>query len=494
MTTIQNQKKTHEEEGVNLKLLLAKIIGKWPWLLLSVCLCLGIAYLYLRYKTPIYKISARVLVNDEKKGAGMLGGNSLLGDLGGLLGSKSTVDNEAEILKTRYLMEQVVRDMDLNITYYHIGRIRDTELYQSPFKVNMITPVDTILSTKINLKLLKDGRIEVSAKDLDTIAHFNQPIRVPKVGSFIISRVPNQKMLDKQYDFNISSVDEKVASLIEQLEVTVTNKLVTIVDLSINHPLPKKGEDILSKLIHKYVEANLKDKNEVADSTIKFINSRLRYIGTELGDLEGNIQGFKQRNNLADMTEQAKLLVQNSAVYMNDLAKVEIQLSMLNSLQDYLKDGKKRVLPSSLMPADLVFTGLIERYNALLLERDRRLLGLTETNPIILNLDQQIANLRKDMLANLISSKNSLQITRDKLNVQMKAAEGQVKQVPAIERDYLELARQQRIKQELYIFLMQKSEETAISKTSTIANSKTIDPPKSAITPYSPKKPVIGLM
>ncbi|RYZ16048.1 MAG: capsular biosynthesis protein, partial [Sphingobacteriales bacterium] len=211
--------------------------------------------------------------------------------------------------------------------------------------------------------------------------------------------------------------------------------------------------------------------------------------------LEGNIQGFRQKNNLADMSEQSKLLLQNTSAFMNDLAKVETQLSILNSLQEYLKDeAGKRVLPSSLMSEDIVFTSLIERYNALLLERDRSLLGVTETNPLILNLDQQIANLRKDMLTNLLSTKKGLVITRDKLNSQMTKADNQIQQVPATERNYLNLARQQQIKQELYLFLMQKSEETAISKTSNISIAKTIDSPKSQFKPFTPQKPIVMMV
>lgn len=494
--TISEYKTAHEDiEGLDLKQILSRILANWYWIALSVLVCLACANLYVRYKTPNYKISARVLVNDEKKGAGLSGGGDLLGDLGGLLGTKSTVDNEAEILKTRYLMEQVVKDMNLNITYYRKGTLKKVELYESPYQVKVVAGADTIKATDVEVSFLKNNQVAVSADGIDTLVALDRSFTIPFVGVVQIIKGTAVPVLDEKYAFNIMSVDSKVIALMDAITVEVKNKQVTIIDLSLTHAIPKKGEDILSKLIEKYVQANLTDKNEVADSTVKFIQNRLAYIGGELGGLEGNIQNFKQENNLADMTEQSKLLVQTTGQYVNDLGKIETQISILKSLQDYLKDeGKnKRVLPSSLIPADLVFNGAVEKYNSLTLERARRLIGVTEANPGIQLMDKEIANARADIESNISTTLDGFLITRNRINGQMKKAEGQVRNVPKVERNYLNLARQQQIKQELYIFLMQKSEETAISKTSNIANSKTIDPPKSEVKPFSPKRMVVYL-
>ena len=494
--TISEYKTAHEDiEGLDLKQILSRILANWYWIALSVLVCLACANLYIRYKTPNYKISARVLVNDEKKGAGLSGGGDLLGDLGGLLGTKSTVDNEAEILKTRYLMEQVVKDMNLNITYYRKGTLKKVELYESPYQVKVVAAADTIKATDVEVSFLKNNQVAVSADGIDTLVALDRSFTIPFVGVVQVIKGSAVPVLDEKYAFNIMSVDSKVIALMDAITVEVKNKQVTIIDLSLTHAIPKKGEDILSKLIEKYVQANLTDKNEVADSTVKFIQNRLAYIGGELGGLEGNIQNFKQENNLADMTEQSKLLVQTTGQYVNDLGKIETQISILKSLQDYLKDeGKnKRVLPSSLIPADLVFNGAVEKYNSLTLERARRLIGVTEANPGIQLMDKEIANARADIESNISTTLDGFLITRNRINGQMKKAEGQVRNVPKVERNYLNLARQQQIKQELYIFLMQKSEETAISKTSNIANSKTIDPPKSEVKPFSPKRMVVYL-
>jgi len=483
-----------KENQVDLLQLFYRALNNWYWICFSVFLCFSIAYLYVRYTTPIYKITARVLVNDDKKGGG-LGSSDAMGGLGNLLGTKSTVDNEAEIFKTKYLMQQVVRDMNLNIIYYNEGSIMKIELYSSPFIVQEVKLEQSFKSTAVNVEILKNNTLSIKTDLLDTTIKYNQDFVLPGVGVLQIRRNYAVPVLYEKYGFEIMSVKARAASIMNNLSVAVNNKQITIIDLALNYPMPKKGEDILNRLIYNYVQSNLKDKNEVADSTIKFIKNRLTYIGEELQGLEGNIQTFKQSNNLADMSEQGKLLVSSTGQFVIDLAKVETQINVLNSLEGYLNDAKiQRVLPSSLLAEDLVFNGLIEKYNTLLLEKDRRLLSTTINNPVVINLDEQIANLRKDMLSNLISTRNSFIISRNKIRSQMANAEGQIKQVPKTERNYLNLARQQQIKQELYIFLMQKSEETAISKTSNIANSRTIDPPEADGIPISPKSKVIYIL
>lgn len=483
-----------EESSIDLRQLFDRYRHNWHWFAISLVTCVILAFLYSRYSAPMYRVYARVLVNDDKKGGGLIGGGDLLGDLGGLLGGKSTVDNEAEIIKTKDLIQKVVEDLDLNITYYRKGRIHKSEVYETPFVLLPINLRKTFDKVDLDVEFSGD-KVNLSGPDLDISVDLNSQFTIPDVGSFRITRQRTKIPQSEDYKISIESVDSKIAHLSEDLDVKVANKLITIIDLTLKSPVPIKGVDVLNRLIYNYVEQNLKDKNEVADSTISFIQRRLMVIGSELGNAEGSIEAFKQKNNLADMSEQGKLLVASSEQYLVELAKVETQISIVNSLLDYLKDTEKnkRVLPSSLVSQDLVFGAAIEKYNSLVLERGRKLIGLSESNPVILNLDNEIANARLDIQSNLTSTLNSLNITRNKMSSQVNMAESQIKKVPATERNYLQLARQQQIKQELYLFLMQKSEETAISKTANISNSRTIDSPRAEIEPYAPKKAVIFL-
>lgn len=466
---------------------LNKLLKNWYWLALGAFIGLALAFLYLRYTTPIYQINAKVLVNDEKKGAGA--DNALLGDLAGLMGGKSTVENEVEILKTRTLMEQVVQELNANIIYYRKGNIRDIELYESPFKVSLLQTDSLFESSIFQLKSLENNKVEISKEGFQQIISYNQIIHIPEFGSIKIERNIGIPYMVEDYLFEIIGFDSRVANFMGKLTVEVTNKLVTVIDLGFEYPLKKKGEIVLNTLINKYVQSNLRDKNIIADSTIAFIEERLVLVGQELGNVEGDIQSFKQKSQLADMAAQSQILLQNSSQYIKDLAAIETQLSIINSMQGYLTDrDNARIIPSAMLPGDVVFSGLAERYNTLLLERDRRLLSSTLDNPTIVNLDTQLSNLRQDIQGNLSSSKSNLIITRNDLLKKTSQLESAIRTVPAIERTYLDLERQQQIKQELYVFLLQKREETAISKTSNISNSRIIDAPKALEGPITPRR------
>ncbi|GEP97447.1 GumC family protein [Chitinophaga cymbidii] len=469
--------------------LVNRLKAHWYWFVLSGILGLAAAFVYLRYATPMYMINAKVLVSDEKKGAGLAGENPMLEGISGMLGAKSTVDNEVEILKTRTLMERVVEDLCAYITYFHKGNLRDAELYEAPFEVRLPRPRQDFSPATFSVQPIDEGRVEVSAEDFSRTVRYHEPFDLKGIGTASIARntaVPYEK---ESYLFTVTAFDQQVANYLGRLNVKVTNKLVTVIDLGFQYPVKKKGEEILSTLISAYVSGNVQDKNTVADSTIAFIEDRLLLVGRELEAVEKRIQQFKQVNKLTDMSAQSQLLIENSSEHVNDLAKVETQLSIMDRIRTYLEDDKGlRILPSAELLNDVVFKGLLERYNVLLLQRDRALLGSTPNNPAVVNLSNQITSLRQDMLGNIGSTIHNLEITRNDLEGKIGQIESKIRTVPATERMYLGLARQQQIRQELYVFLLQKREETAIGKTSNLSNCKVIDFPKAAVKPVSPRR------
>jgi len=483
------------EDFINLKEIFNKLSEKWIWFVISVLICLMLAVFYSQYTAPVYQVRAKILVNDDEKGGSLGKQANALMDLGGLMGGKNSVDNEVEILKTRFLMEQVVRQMQLNIVYSKKVGIKTREIYTAPFVFKILNGIDTIGETKFFIEKVSNGKVKVRTKDFSKDVSFGEPFKVDDVGTIVLTLSPNLTIDQSTYIVNVNSIDSKVASLMGQLSVGLSNKQVSVIDLGISYPIQKKGEDILNTLIDKYTKANLGDKNAIADSTYQFITERINKIASELGDVENKVENFKQQNQLADMTEQGKLLVQNTGEFSNELAKAETQVTVLSDLEGYLKDQtkSKRVFPSSLIPSDLVFSNLMGQYNSLLLEREKQLLSVTEESPFIQNIDLQIEGLRNDILSNIRTTKDSYITNRDKLRNQLRSAEGRISGVPQIEKNYLKLARNQQIKQELYIFLMQKAEETAISKTSNISIAKTIDPPKADVNPISPKQNFIML-
>jgi capsular exopolysaccharide synthesis family protein len=485
------RQKTGEDDQIDFKKILNKLSGHWLWFTLSVIIALSVAILYLQYKQDMYVVNARVLINDPQSSSSLGKQGSALMDLGGLMGGSSSVDNEAEILKTPDLVAEVVQELKLNIVYSQRSNFLVRELYRAPFLLSIDKSQDTIKSVSLDLTILPGNRVRVSSKTFNRDLAWNESFNLPEVGLLRLVPVPGMLLKkDLVYNVEVASVDVTVIDLMNRMSVGVSNKQVTIIDLSLNHPVQKKGEEILSAIIEKYKATNLEDKNATADSTYMFIKKRLNVIASELGDVENKVERFKTQNSLADMSEQGKLLVQSTGQYTADLAKAETQLSVLEELEDYLKDEKKnkRVYPTALLPSDLVFSNLMSQYNSLLAERDRALMSVTEATPFVQNLNKQIDEMRGGILANVQSSKSSFTITRDKLRAQVTKAQGQIQGVPQIEKDYLQLARNQQIKQELYIFLMQKAEETAISKMSNISIAKVIAKPKAGLYPVSPSK------
>jgi tyrosine-protein kinase Etk/Wzc len=498
MSNLPDQSLSRRDDGdtINVGKLITKLTDKWHWFLIAAIICLFAAFLYNHYTPPKYQVKAKLLVNDDEKGGGLGKQAGAMMDLGGILGSKSSVDNEAEILKTEFLMQQVVRELQLNIIYSRSLNPVNREIEQPPFKLNIIKGVDTIESTHIKVEQVSASKIKVSAKDFSKEVSWNQSFQISEVGTIELVPVPGLLMGKTAYDVKVMSIDERVTELLEDLSVGTTNKQVTIIDMGLVYPLQAKGEMILRTLIDKYTATNLSDKNAIADSSYKFIRQRINAISLELGDVEDKVETFKQKNRLADMTEQSKLLVQNTGEFTTELAKAETQVSVLNDLENYLKDESKnkRVFPASLLPQDMVFSGLMAQYNTLLVERDKQLLSVKEGSPFIQNIDTQISGLRSGILSNIQSTKNTYILTRNKLRSQLSTADNQIGGVPQIEKNYLQLARNQQIKQELYIFLMQKAEETAISKTSNIAVAKVINPPKAQVKPISPRKGIVFLI
>ncbi|AZI25172.1 hypothetical protein EA772_07350 [Pedobacter sp. G11] len=302
------------EETINLKSIFDKLVSSWHWLTIFTFTGLLAAYIYVNYTSPLYQINAKLLVNDDDKGGSINKQASALMDLGSLMGGKSSVDNEAEVLKTRFLMAQVVRDMELNVTYFNKMQLMTQEVYQAPIKIIINKELDTIKNTNLEITKISASQLSVKGKKFEKKVTWGQTFFVKNIGA--ISIMPTDKLLtDKTIFVNICSIDDRVAALMKQFNVGVANKQVSVIDLGLIYPLPKKGEDILNKLIFQYVATNLSDKNAIADSTSKFIKERINRIASELGDVENDVESFKQKNQLADMTEQGKVLVQNTGSF-----------------------------------------------------------------------------------------------------------------------------------------------------------------------------------
>ncbi|RBL89664.1 GumC family protein [Chitinophaga flava] len=482
------------ERVLDLRSILDKVLSNWYWFVLCGILTIALAWVYLRYATPGYLINAKILVQDQQKG-GNIPGEELFQQLE-LFSNKSNVDNEVEILKSRSLMEKVVNSLELNVRYFTEGRVKKTEVFNKrPFSMHWLSLKDTLSAVSYTVRPQGRDSFALHREDLSLRGAWGDTIRLPE-GVMTLARHHTVDSIEAEYDVNVVSIDNAVADLMTQLNVSIPNKQVSTIDLALTTTIPGKGEEILNTLIDAYRHASVEDKNRIADSTIDFIDKRLRIVSTELLGVERNIQQFKQDNQLADLTEQSKLLVSGTGDNLKQLTDAQVKLNVINSMEEYIRDEKnnKRIVPSSMIVQDPTFVGLVEKYNTLQLERERQLLASTPSNPVVVNLDRQLSGIRGDLASNIQSFRKGVELSIEELQRNSNSLSQRIRKVPAAERVFLDFSRQQAIKQDLYVFLLKKREESAISKTSNLAIARIIDPAKSDALPFKPKRIMVYLL
>lgn len=479
------------DNSIKTEKLLSTILAYWPVLAVCVVVTMLAAYIYLRYTTPRYMSYAKVLIKDEKK-SGSMGEGQLLQELG-LQTTAANIENEVEIFKSRTLMKKVVDELQLNIHYYAPGRIKTSEYYYTdlPFRfVPLFDNGNVPLRYKYQIKINGDKGFTITDKKNSWSGAWGDTVNLP-IGPVVIK--DRRKLANPSYELDECSIEIKATEYqaiktLRQLDVDPVNK-ASILQLSVSDVLPERGEDILNELIEAYLQANIDDRNKTLDATVEFIDERLKGVTYELSGIEKNIEQFKSSRKLTDLSEQSKMLLNYTSEYARQLTDKEVKLSVVESLEQYLNDerNRERIVPSSLLVEDDAAMNAMKSYNDLQLKRAALLMTSTEDNPFVVNLDKQLENIREDMIRSLAAMKQAIQVSIKELESRAGFVDAQIRQVPEEERIYLEYSRQQNIKQELYLFLLKKREESAISKSSTVANARIVDPAKSDTVPYSPK-------
>ncbi|UEG54941.1 polysaccharide biosynthesis tyrosine autokinase [Mucilaginibacter daejeonensis] len=489
-----NTKTSGESDSIDLKAVFYKLIGNWQLFVISLVIALLASSIYSYYAHPSWSISSKLLVKDDKSNAqGALSG-TLSGDIGSIFNAKSNADNEIQIIKSRTLMHNTVKDMQLNVSLFSKNGAKKREIYEeAPFSVHLIYKSDTLNYREYQIQVLNNKEFNISNSEDEIVqkAKFGQIIHL-KQYDVILYYKSGKKYLPR-YLVSVQDINQTVDIFSKRFAATLSDKQATTIDLSFIYDHPAKGEAILNRLMQIYLSSNIQSEKQIADSAMAFIDSRIVLVSSELTNIEKKFERFKTNNNIANITEQSKSLVSNASEFYTKLAQQETQLAVVSDLEKYLNNPQnKNIIPSSLVnPADQSFGLAINAYNELLLSKQKALLSYTSSNPVIENLDKQINDSRTNLLRNIETYKKSLQTGRNSLAQQNSGITGQLKQLPSKERNYLDFARQQNLKQELYLFLLQKREETAISRNSTISSSRIVDFAKADFLPFKPKKIII---
>ncbi|HET8736296.1 MAG TPA: polysaccharide biosynthesis tyrosine autokinase [Pricia sp.] len=493
-TTPQNPK---TNESVDLKEVINTYTVHWKWFVLSVIFALALAYLYLRYTTPKYAVQTQIQILEDKSAGSEL---DLFQEINFLGGGKNKVEDEMHIVNSRSNFIEVVRELDLNTKIMVQGNIIESELYNNPpVNLNFIS-ADSVINKS-------SFQFFITISSATTFAYTEeegQPIKIFAFGNTISTPIgdivitPNvpvfERYVDKNLRISVTPIATVAQSYRKKVQVANPGEFSNIVNLTLEDAIPEKARDILNALTRIYNENAIEDKQIIADRTSNFINERIAEISSDLSSVDQSAQDFKTEEGVTDIAAEANVNLNVGVANQQELADARNRLNIASSMQQLLEEQDSfETLPTNMLP-DGAAASATDRYNMLVLERQRLLKSSNEKNPVIQNLDQQIAGLKETIQSSLSTSVNNLGLTVNSLSSQQARFNQKLYSSPAKERALRDITRQQQTTESLYLYLLQKREEAQISAASSSPKSKIIDRAYSVSKfPVSPKGSLVYL-
>ena len=506
-----------DELTINYQILLQKCVKHWRWFAISVLTCLIIAFVYIRYTTPIYNVTASVLIQqrDQKGSLGGLSGGALgmLSGLGGISFS-SNFDNEMEIMQSRTLLKKVVTDLGLyisttqqRITGYNVPLYKTSpiQVYLSPEEATALENGVKVKTTytpegklTAHIEYIQEEEKQEIEKTFDKLpAVFPSPIGVlsfAKNDSLLAEMRKKENGKIKLITY-INSPIEVAKSYKENLLIEAEKK-TTIAQVSLQDNSKLRAIDFINYLVACYNQDILDEKSKVVLKTTDFIRERMEVVNQELSTTESEIADFKQKSGLTDISADAQLLLQESAKYEQLRIENQTQIRLVEFMRDYIQDPANinEVIPANVGLQEEKLTTAIDAYNNLLAERRRLLRTSSESNPAVVNLNDGIQTMKKSIQTTVASTLKGLQIAQNDLDRQMRQFTDRINNAPQQEKEYINLARQQEIKSRLYLVLLQQREENILSLGLTTDTGRVVEEALSDKNPVTPQKKAIVLV
>lgn len=483
-------------EDFNLKRTLSVYSKQWKWFVLSCIICLGIAYVNLRYTTPQYLAVAKIMLLDDKESSSV----GALKDLS-LFSEKedAKVEDEIQVIQSRSFSRNIVKRLNLNVKYFAKGRVNEFELYKnSPIVINFIESDSIINNTKFNFhtEILSTTNFNFRINEEDVPKKYTFGETIPTFFGGIIITPKNEKLegyIGNDIRVKIIPLESLAESLKNRISIFPAGKSSKVIEVSITDPVIQKAKDIVNTLIDEYNISTIQKKNEISKNTADFINERVELIASDLVNVDDSIVKFKTGNKITDVASEAGQFLSSSALNEQQLDATRMQLNQLNYMKESLGDvsSKYDAIPSNLGMGDASISQLSSRYNELLERRRILLKSAGEQNPIVIELDQTLGGIRQNLQQSINNSSKSLRIQIGGLESQSQRINSKIFSVPGQERRLRSIERKQGIKESLYLYLLEKREEATISLTATSPSAKIIDEAYNSYGgPVSPNKQI----
>ncbi|MFR9166938.1 MAG: GumC family protein [Dysgonomonas sp.] len=494
------------EDQLTITDVIFEYVRYWKWFVISIALFLLIGIIIIATSKLEYKQSLSILLNEgENKSSGTADFNL---EALGLMQTTNNIDNEIAILTSPDLIGQVVDSLGLNVSYYKRNKLRDIEIYdKSPFSVNVLTSDGSVNKkislkfhiSKTNSKYLLNGTLRSVEGDnieiKEEISGMPALINLPDSAGVLSIKLTDEKIKESEkYYILINTRTTTVNALVSKLLINSTTKYSSVLNISLETENVNKGAVILKELVKQYNELNNRVNNQVAYKTSLFINDRLKEISRELGDAEEDVVDYKQKNKITDLSSEAKLFVEQSGDNEHRLIELETQINILSLIENFINNPvNKYALIPNLEITDPALSKIIIEYNDKLLRNDLLMKNTGEDNPSRKKILAEVDNTKMAISTSLKNTKQAYILTKQDIEKQIRVTQSRIQSVPQQERGLLEKVRQQQIKESLFLFLMQKREETNISIASSAEKARVITSPRETLDAVSPKSKIILL-
>lgn len=488
------------DDEINLREIFEKYLYYWKWFAFGVFVAIFIAFVFSRYTPNQFSMSTTIFINDEETG-GISNELSTFEDLGLLGGTKISIINEIGVLESRTLMERVVRKLELNVIFYGQGSVRNRELYgeEAPFKINFFTDDYSVL---YNL----DTSFIISAKSksnfvLKTIDDFELKTRSFGTNFFtsygeinIIPTNVDDIDIDEEIVVKIVTVKSVVDYYLKNIEIEPKTKNSSLLVISLEDKVKQKAKDILDELVIQYNEDAISYKNQITKSTDEFVNQRISDISENLTSVDKGVEEYKVQNKLTDIEYESNLILSSNSELGKQIVDLSSQIRLVDYIEEYIDSNEDDLIPANIGLADNATQSNTAIYNQLLLERNRIKQVSSELNPTIINLNAQISTLRQSIRQSLSNHKTSLEFSLRDLRNQENRLNSKRNVAPKQEREFQDIKRKQQIIESLYLYLLQKKEENAMSMGVPVPNAKIIDKANGSDIPVYPRRILVYLV